>query len=74
MTLFEKRQIVIKKVLELTDEHILDDLVLLLSQSNSQNFYSKELEEPIKRGLKDCEEGRVRPHIEVMKEFRAYGL
>ncbi len=75
MTLIEKRQLLIREILDLTDEDVLDDLVKLLSKSNSQEFYSKELDDSIKRGLKDYEEGRVRPHNEVMEEFKAkYGL
>jgi hypothetical protein len=75
MTLPEKRQIIIKKVVELTDEQIIDDLVVLLSPTNLDETHSEELEESINKGLKDYEEGRVRSHIEVMNDFRAkYGL
>jgi|GEM_PF-4667075 len=75
MTLIEKRQLLIREILDLTDEEILDDLVKLLSKSNSQEFYSKALNDSIQEGLKDYEVGRIRPHNEVMEEFKAkYGL
>ncbi|MCZ4409750.1 hypothetical protein O3Q51_13090 [Cryomorphaceae bacterium 1068] len=75
MTLIEKRQLIIKEILDLTDETLLDDLVALLSKTKSQDLYSKELKDSIERGLKDYEEGRVRSNSVVMEEFKAkYGL
>jgi len=75
MTLIEKRHFVIRQVLDLADENVLDDLVKLLSNSNSQEFHSEELKESIQQGLKDYEEGRVIPHNVVMEEIKAkYGL
>ena len=65
----------IKRILDLEDEVIIDVLIELLSTSNSDSFYSKELKDSIKKGLKDYEEGNFRPHSEVVEDLKAkYGL
>ena len=63
-----------KKVFETDDENLLSELDMLLNYSEKVVLEElpKHVQEGIKRGLKQAEEGRLTPHDEVMKRYAKY--
>ena len=72
MTSAEKKNLLIKKIIELADDGILDDLLNLFQKYPN---YPKELLDSIDRGIEDAEQNKTRPHDLVMEEFKKkYGI
>lgn len=72
MTNAEKKNILIKKIMDIDDERIIDELFNLFQNHSN---YSKELLDSIDRGIEDAAQNKTRPHEVVMEEFKKkYGL
>jgi len=74
MSIEELKIEIAKKVLETDDEHLLSELDMLLSSNEKvvMEDLPKHVQEGIKRGLKQAEEGKLMPHDEVMKLYSKY--
>jgi len=74
MSIEELKIEIAKKVLETDDEHLLSELDMLLSSNEKVVLEDlpKHVQEGIKRGLKQAEEGKLMPHDEVMKLYSKY--
>ncbi|KLT64596.1 hypothetical protein [Pedobacter sp. BMA] len=74
MSIEELKIEIAKKVFETNDENLLSELDMLLS--SNEKFILEDLplhvQEGIKRGMKQVEEGKFTPHDEVMKLYNKY--
>lgn len=61
----------IEKIMANENENILNQIKNLLFEDETDfwNFLDEETKESFKRGLKDYQEGKVRPHRVVMEEY-----
>jgi len=71
MSIEELKIEIAKKVLETDDEHLLSELDMLLSSNEKVVLEDlpKHVQEGIKRGLKQAEEGKLIPYDEVKKRL-----
>ena len=74
MSIEELKIEIAKKVFETDDENLLSELEILLNHSEKVILEElpKHVQEGIKRGLKQAEEGKLTPHDEVMKRYAKY--
>lgn len=74
MSIEELKIEIAKKVLETNNEGLLSELDLILSSNEEvvMEDLPKHVQEGIKRGLKQVEEGKITPHSEVMKLYSKY--
>ncbi|SFA49266.1 hypothetical protein SAMN04488511_10829 [Pedobacter suwonensis] len=72
MSIEELKIEIAKKVFETDDENLLSELDMLLSHSEPVVLEElpQNVQDGIKRGLKQAEEGKLTPHDEVMKRDR----
>lgn len=69
----KEKNALIKKLLDTEDDAILDQVkaILEIGEKDFWEELSPELKASIEQGLKESEEGKGRPHVEVMKEIRS---
>ena len=74
MSIEELKIEIAKKVFETDDENLLSELDMLLSSNEKVILEDlpKHVQEGIKRGMKQAEEGKLTPHDEVMKLYSKY--
>ncbi|MGQ7853538.1 hypothetical protein ACUN24_04760 [Pedobacter sp. WC2501] len=74
MSIEELKIEIAKKVLETDDEDLLSEIEMLLNYNEKVVLEElpKHVQEGIKRGLKQAEEGKLTPHDEVMKRYAKY--
>jgi hypothetical protein len=74
MSIEELKIEIAKKVFDTDDENLLSELDLLLSTNEKFVFEDlpKHVQEGIKRGAQQAEEGKLIPHDEVMKLYSKY--
>lgn len=74
MSIEELKIEIAKKVFETDDEDLLSELDMLLSNNEKVILEDlpKHVQEGIKRGMKQAEDGKLTPHDEVMKLYSKY--
>ncbi|MBC6110112.1 hypothetical protein ACFOG5_16345 [Pedobacter fastidiosus] len=74
MSIDELKIEIAKKVFEIDDENLLSEVDMLLSNKEKVVLEDlpKHVQEGIKRGMKQAEEGKLTPHDEVMKLYSNY--
>ncbi|MDN3586568.1 hypothetical protein QWY86_07830 [Pedobacter aquatilis] len=74
MSIEELKIEIAKKVFETDNEQLLEELDMILSSSEKVVLEDlpKHVQDGIKKGLKQAEEGKLIPHEEVMKLYSKY--